>query len=286
VLQFTNPQYTNAMKKILSLFVFYMFITFSVAQNDNGVEISGKVIVDANDIEGLTVTDKTSKRIVVTNMNGEFKIFVALNDKIEISALQFETVYLVITEEVIASRQLTVFLYERLNRLDEVVILPFNLTGDLASDLNKVRTFNPKLESVYFGEINLEDNSDIDGNPNEDIYYEKVENTILNQDRFYNGVDFVKITNWLIKPLFKSNKNTYLTKDNENSNYLVLRDTYTKDFISSSFNIPKDEVEDFIVFAEANNTDLALYENGKDIELIEYLVDQSKLYLESKTSKN
>jgi len=286
VLQFTNPQYTNAMKKILSLFVFYMFITFSVAQNDNGVEISGKVIVDANDIEGLTVTDKTSKRIVVTNMNGEFKIFVALNDKIEISALQFETVYLVITEEVIASRQLTVFLYERLNRLDEVVILPFNLTGDLASDLNKVRTFNPKLESVYFGEINLEDNSDIDGNPNEEIYYEKVENTILNQDKFYNGVDFVKITNWLIKPLFKSNEKTYLAKDDLNSNYIVLRETYTKDFISSSFNIPKDEVEDFIVFAEANNTDLALYENGKDIELIEYLVNQSKLYLDSKTEKN
>lgn len=274
------------MKKILSLFVFYMFITFSVAQNDNGVEISGKVIVDANDIEGLTVTDKTSKRIVVTNMNGEFKIFVALNDKIEISALQFETVYLVITEEVIASRQLTVFLYERLNRLDEVVILPFNLTGDLASDLNKVRTFNPKLESVYFGEINLEDNSDIDGNPNEEIYYKKVENTILNQDKFYNGVDFVKITNWLIKPLFKSNEKTYLAKDDLNSNYIVLRETYTKDFISSSFNIPKDEVEDFIVFAEANNTDLALYENGKDIELIEYLVNQSKLYLDSKTEKN
>lgn len=274
------------MKNLLSLIIFSIFITFSVAQNDNRVEISGKVIVDTNDVEGLTISNTTSKRIAVTDMNGEFDINVALNDKIEITALQFETIYVLINKDIMDSKQLTVFLYERLNRLDEVVILPFNLTGDLASDLNKVRIFNPKLESVYFGEINLEDNSDIDGNPNEDIYYEKVENTILNQDRFYNGVDFVKITNWLIKPLFKSNKNTYLTKDNENSNYLVLRETYTKDFISSSFNIPKDEVEDFIVFAEANNTDLALYENGKDIELIEYLVNQSKLYLESKTSKN
>lgn len=268
------------MKNVLPLITFFMFLSFGMAQNADRIQISGKVIVDTNDVEGLTISNVTSKRIAVTDMKGEFNILVALNDKIEISALQFETVYIIITKEIIDSKQLTVFLNERLNTLDEVVILPFSLTGNLDTDLSKVRVFNPKLESIYFGEIDLEDD------PNEEIYYQKVENTILNQGTFYNGVDFVKITNWLIKPLFKSNKNTYLTQDNVNSNYLVLRDTYTKDFISSSFNIPDDQVEEFIAYAEANNTDTSLYENGKDIELIEYLVNQSKLFLQTEDVKN
>ncbi|WP_417882616.1 hypothetical protein, partial [Xanthomarina gelatinilytica] len=59
-----------------------------------------------------------------------------------------------------------------------------------------------------------------------------------------------------------------------------------KDFISTNFNIPEDQVADFIAFAEANNTDMSLYEEGKDIELIQYLVDQSKLYLNTEMSKN
>lgn len=268
------------MKNVLPLIVFFMFLSFSMAQNEERIEISGKVIVDTNDVEGLTVSNKTSNRIAVTDMNGEFLLLVALNDKLEISALQFETVYLVVTKEIMASKQLTVFLNERLTTLDEVVILPFSLTGDLALDLNKIKIHNPRFENFYFREIDIEDN------PEAEIYYQKVENTILNQGKFYNGVDFVKITNWLIKPLFASNKTTIVNTGFDNSNYDALRDTYTKDFISSSFNIPEEEVEAFIAFAEANNKDTSLYENGKDIELIEYLVNQSKLFLETETKKN
>lgn len=268
------------MRNVLPLIVFFMFLSFGMAQNDNRVEISGNVIVDNNDVEGITISNLTSERIAITDMNGKFSLFVALNDKIEISALQFDTVLITIKQGAIDSKQLTIFLDERLTALDEVVILPFRLTGDLSSDLNKIRLFNPKLEKVYFGEVDMEDN------PYEEIYYQKVENTILNQGTFYNGVDFVKITNWLIKPLMGSNNVSYAKSDSKGSNYNELRDTYTKDFISSSFNIPVDKVEDFIAFAEVNNTDSSLYENGKELELIEYLVNQSKLFLETNPSKN
>ncbi|MCX7550785.1 hypothetical protein [Xanthomarina sp. F2636L] len=264
------------MKNILPLIVFFMSLSFGVAQNNNRIEISGKVIVDSNDVEGLTVNNLTSNMIAVTDLDGKFNIRVKLNDRINISALQLNTVLVIITQDILDSKELTVFLEEHLTPLDEVVILPFNLTGDLASDLSKVRKHNPKFESIYFGDI------DFEKNPMADIYYQKVENTILNQDKFYNGVDFVKITNWLVKPLFVTKK----TKENEESNYDALRDTYTKDFISSSFNIPEDKVTEFIAFAEVNNTDPSLYENGKDIELIQYLVDQSKLYLELEAAKN
>ena len=268
------------MKNILPLIAFFMFLSYGMAQNTARIEISGKVIVDANDVEGLTVNNLTSNRVAVTDMDGKFNIHVQLNDKIRISALQLNTVLVIVTQDILDSKELTVFLEEHLTPLDEVVILPFSLTGDLDGGLANVRTYNPKFESIYFGDV------DFEHNPMADIYYQKVENTILNQDKFYNGVDFVKITNWLIKPLFTSNKASEKNTNLEYSNYDALRNTYTKDFISSSFNIPEDQVTEFIAFATRNNTDLSLYEKGKDIELIEYLVNQSKLFLETEAVKN
>lgn len=267
------------MKLFLSLTAFFVFLSFGMAQNDSRIEISGKVIVDSNDVEGLTVTNITSNRIAVTDFEGEFSINVALNDKIKISALQYNSILIIVTKEILKSKQLTVFLDEHVTALDEVVILPFTLTGDLETDLTKVRTFNPKFETIYFGDAVSDENQYTD------IQYQEVENTILRQGRFYNGVDLVKITNWLVKPLFglgSVSKNT----NNKNSNYAVLRDAYTKDFISTNFNIPEDQVSGFIAFAEANNTDMSLYEKGKDIELIQYLVEQSKLYLKTQIDKN
>jgi len=267
------------MKLFLSLTAFFVFLSYGMAQNESRIEISGKVIVDSNDVEGLTVTNITSNRIAVTDFEGEFSINVTLNDKIKISALQYNSILIIVTKEILKSKQLTVFLDEHVTALDEVVILPFTLTGDLETDLTKVRTFNPKFETIYFGDALSDENQYTD------IQYQEVENTILRQGRFYNGVDLVKITNWLVKPLFglgNVSKNT----NNKNSNYAVLRDAYTKDFISTNFNIPEDQVSDFIAFAEANNTDMSLYEKGKDIELIQYLVEQSKLYLKTQIDKN
>ncbi|HLV38148.1 hypothetical protein [Xanthomarina sp.] len=268
------------MKNFLPLITFFMFLSYSMAQNTTRIEISGKVIVDANDVEGLTVNNLTSNRVAVTDMEGKFKIHVKLNDKVRISALQLNSVLVIVTQQILDSKELTVFLEEHLTPLDEVVILPFSLTGDLEMDLANVRTYNPKFESIYFGDI------DFEHNPLADIYYQKVENTILNQDKFYNGVDFVKLTNWLIKPLFASNKASGKNANLEFSSYDVLRNTYTKDFISSSFNIPEDQVTEFIAFAVRNNTDPSLFEKGKDIELIEYLVNQSKLFLQTEAVKN
>ncbi|GGG41381.1 hypothetical protein [Bizionia arctica] len=267
------------MRNILPLIVFFMSFSIAVAQNSDRIEISGKVIVDSNDVEGLTVNNLTSNRIAVTDLNGNFNIYVALNDQIKISALQLDTILIIVTQDILDSKQITVFLDERLTTLDEVVILPFSLTGDLETDLTNVRTFNPEFESMYFGDFDWEDA------PNAEIYYQKVENTIMNRGKFYNGVDFVKLTNWLVKPMFASNTSR-VDKNTENSNFDTLRNTYTTDFISTNFNIPEDQVIDFIAFAEVNNADPSLYDNGKEIELIEYLVSQSHLFLDTKSKKN
>jgi len=268
------------MKHILLIFTFLFSISFTTfGQTQDRVEINGKVIVEINEVEGLVVYNKTSNKRTLTDSSGAFTIEVAVNDAIEISALQFKTFMVTITPDIISSKQLTAFLVERINNLDEVVILPFGLSGNLATDLNKLKTFNLDIDAIY------SDVENIEAFQYTEPQYAAVENMILKKDRFYNGVDFVKITNWLIKPRLKS-KN----KDEENeqkfSNFNDLITGYTQDFISANFEIPKEKVEAFIVFAENNNTDASLLDTGKDIELIEYLVNQSELFLNEEKNKN
>ena len=268
------------MKHLLLLFTFLLSISYTAfGQTLDRIEINGKVIVEINEVDGLVVYNKTSNNRTLTDSNGEFKIHVALNDEIEISALQFKTFMVRITQDIIASRQLTAFLVERINNLDEVVILPFGLSGNLTTDLNKLRTFNLDIDAIYSDVENAEDFQYTEPQ------YAAVENMILKKDQFYNGVDFVKITNWLIKPRLKS-KNSKDKNDQKFSNFNDLMTSYTNDFISANFEIPKEKVEAFIVFAEKNNTDKRLLDTGKDIQLIEYLVTQSQLFLNEEKNRN
>ncbi|MBU2939295.1 carboxypeptidase-like regulatory domain-containing protein [Lacinutrix sp. C3R15] len=268
------------MKHILLIFTFLFSISYTaLGQAIDRIEINGKVIVEINEVEGLVVYNKTANMRTLTDSSGAFKINVAVNDEIEISALQFKTFMVTITPDIISSRQLTAFLVERINNLDEVVILPFGLSGNLATDLNKLKTFNLDLNAMYSDVENIEEFQYTEPQ------YAAVENMILIKDRFYNGVDFVKITNWLIKPRFKS-KNKAEVQEQKFSNFNTLMTAYTQDFISTNFEIPKEKVEAFIVYAEKNNTDASLLDTGKDIELIEYLVTQSQLFLNEDSNKN
>ena len=132
------------MKRLLLFtLLFSSFFTIS-AQDVERIEISGKIVVDSNDLEGITVYNSSSNKGTVTDENGKFLLNVALNDIVEFRALQFQDFTVTIDENIIKSKKMTVFLVEKVNKLDEVVILPYDLTGNLAVDIESVRTFNPK----------------------------------------------------------------------------------------------------------------------------------------------
>lgn len=267
------------MKYVVLYFTFLFSISYGFGQTSERVSIQGKVIFETNEVENLVIYNKTANDRTLTDANGAFKINVALADDLEISGLRFKTFQVTITADIIASKELTAFLVERVNDLDEVVILPFGLSGNLTTDLTTLRTFNLDLDAIYTNAENEEPFQYTEPQ------YLEVENMILKKDQFYNGVDFVKITNWLIKPRFKS-KRILKNDPTAFSSFDSLKTKHRQDFVNANFGIPKDKVESFIVFAENNNTDVTLLDAGKDMELIEYLVQQSKLFLASEESKN
>ena len=92
------------------LTTFLLFFSLLVtAQDVNRVEVNGKIIAK-NDVEGVTVFNTSSNKGTVADENGDFKLDVALNDIIEVSSLQYVSVEVSVTQDVIDSKVLRLFL--------------------------------------------------------------------------------------------------------------------------------------------------------------------------------
>ena len=268
---------------LLIFFGFYALI--ALGQDIERTTINGKIIVQSQDKEGVTVYNTSSNRGALTDKDGYFKIDVAVNDIVEFGALQFQDFTVVITEKIINSRRLTVILVEEVNKLDEVVLLPFDLTGNFNTDLENVRTYNVSLDDVYFGLDHIEDfefSAD---------YKTKAENVAFDEynPRVENMLNIVNIAGFLLKQVVgvdmgksKSEKEKQLKK----TPFKKALDAYSINYIHSNFNIPLNRVEEFIDYVEEKGVDKSLFEENKELQLLERISQLSKSFLKEPSEKD
>lgn len=268
------------MKTIYLTLIFIAFIhTHIQAQDIKRIEITGRIIVDYPDIEGVTVYNNSSNRGTITDKEGNFKIKVALNDRVEISALQFKNFEIVINSEIIESKKMTVFLIEKVNKLPEVIILPYGLSGDLPTDVANTKTVNPDLGALYFGLDNL-DKIDF----TED-YLSGIRNTAVTDNTLYYSADAVKIIGLLFKPIFSpKNKNKKALKSKATEEEITNK--YPTEYLMQRLNIPKQHIMEFIYYVEDGGLDKKLLENGRELEFLDYLIKKSKQFQSIKNGEN
>jgi len=271
------------MKLNLLLFLCLTASFFSFSQEIKRVEISGKIVVNSEDLENVTIYNTSSNKGTLTDEDGKFKIEVALFDILEVRALQFQDFTVTIDKNIIDSKKATIFLVEKVNKLNEVVILPYDLTGNLIADMESVRTFNPDLDAIYFGI------GDISAYEFPDDYKSEVENIAARQpnDIRYqmNGAALVGL---LLKPLFKSNKDKK-AKEIEKLKEIQstsLRDYYSTRYIVDNFKIPEDKVNEFVAYVESHDLDYSLLKKGKEMDFLEFLTQKSDEFLKSEGGKN
>ncbi|SDB53756.1 CarboxypepD_reg-like domain-containing protein [Flavobacteriaceae bacterium MAR_2010_188] len=267
------------MKKSL-LIVLLLTTTFLFAQQTNRVEITGKVVVESNDIEGITVFNSSSNNGTITNENGEFVISAQLNDKIEFAAIQFKDFDIVVDETVINTKQMTVYLVEQVNKLDEVLILPYKLTGNLDTDVASVRTFNPDIDAIYFG---INHSSDYEFSEDNRSAVENEAMHSQSDPAFRNGLNIKNIGVLLISSILSSSNDK---KDNNQVEESALKRKYNIDFISTNFDIPRNQVDEFIAYVEANGLNDELMKDEQEIELLQFLYSKRDEFIAVHEKKN
>lgn len=270
------------MKKLLLLFLALSSFLAS-SQDIKRIKVDGKIIVERDDVEGITVFNTSSNKGVVTNANGEFEIEVALNDFIEFRALQYQNFDLQVSQAIIDSKRMRVFLIEEINKLDEVLVLTKGLSGDLQTDVSTVKTFNPKLDALYFG-IKKSDEYEFDYDNRSEIENEAIHSQ---SKPMVNGLNIVNVVDQLLLPLFRSK-----VKDKEAAGIpdvpvSSVKYYFGSEFIIDNFNIPEHRVEEFIQFVENDKDfDFSLLNYGKELEFLEVLNQKSKEFLKRNSDKD
>lgn len=273
----------NMRQAFLGLLLLFYGITF--AQDVDRVRVDGRIIANDNEVENVTVFNLSSNMGTITDAEGKFNMSVALNDVLEISALQFEKLRVVIGQDIINSKKVTIFVVEHLNKLNEVLLLPYGLSGNLQVDLETVRTFNPDLDAIYFGLNNSDDYKFPDD------HLSAVENEAMwETHRLQYGVNFGAIFGAVAKEVFGKSKRR---QDDQKRKFpevsdknQTLIDVYSIAFISDAFEIPEDRVNAFIAFVENKGMDQTLFDEGNEVELLELLVKESKEFLNTASGRN
>ncbi|SDR94132.1 hypothetical protein SAMN04515667_1043 [Formosa sp. Hel1_31_208] len=269
------------MKKLI-LLCFTLSNLLINAQSFQRVQVEGKIIVEGNDVEGITVFNTSSNKGVTTDENGEFTIEVGLNDFIEFRALQYQNFDLQVSEAIIASKRMRVFLIEEINKLDEILVLTKGLSGDLQTDVETVKTFNPKLDALYFG-IKKRDEYEFSDDNRSAIQNEALHSQ---SQTMVNGLNIVNVVDQLLLPLFRSEIKDKKASGIPEVPVSSIKYYFGSEFIIDNFDIPEHRVEEFIRFVEDDeNFDVSLLNYGKELEFLQVLYARSKEFLNSKSEK-
>ncbi|SDR05872.1 hypothetical protein [Flagellimonas zhangzhouensis] len=126
------------MKKLI--LPFFLFLAHcALAQNGEKL-LQGRVTSIDKDVVGVVVQNITTEQAVITDLDGNFNINVRVNDTLVFSAVHFLKKVLPVTEVLYNTSFVEVPLQEFVNQLQEVVVRPYNLSGDLSQDVNRVES--------------------------------------------------------------------------------------------------------------------------------------------------
>ncbi|MCF6307034.1 MAG: carboxypeptidase-like regulatory domain-containing protein [Flavobacteriaceae bacterium] len=278
------------MTKQLLLILFFAFSITVFSQEVERIKISGKISASkGEDVEGINIYNKSSQKGTATSASGEFEISVAENDRISFSAMQFQNFTVIIDQGILESKTMNIMLNPVINQLDEVLIRPYDLSGNIIADVKRINVtsvsneFDLSYKTMEFEyEFAPDAQTSIKGNKAEDAYF---------NDQFREGADFIGLAGLLVSafvPINKSkskpsNKREVISEVDMVTNAVQHR--FGIAYITENFNIPEEKVNEFIYFVEDNGIDKELLRPENELLLIEFLSEQSEDFLKQINEK-
>lgn len=247
--------------KIL-LYILFLIPFFALSQST----INGKV-TNETDYDGIQVFNKTQSKYTITNDLGEFKIIAKVNDTIVFSAIQYKLEELIVTEQLITDLSITIFLTIHINDLGAVYIGP-KLSGNLLTDIKNI----PTKELVTAKTLGL---------PNAGV-----KPLTLAERELYtatNGGGVLSV-DAIINILSGRTKKLKLLLKLERKAQLEDRVHYEfKRMIIADFQIPKNQVQQFIFYAAEDKLFSQIAKTKNGIVMYQFLKNKGIGYLSGKS---
>ncbi|MCB4799638.1 carboxypeptidase-like regulatory domain-containing protein [Neotamlana laminarinivorans] len=261
------------MRTKLLLLLVAIIPTIVLSQTVERVTITGAIFSESNDVEAVTIYNTSANQGTITDAFGVFTINVALNDIIEISALQFQPVTVVVDEDVVKTKTLKIQLIEQVNQLNAITVKS-GLSGNLETDISDVKMV--KIEQLDMGNMDALSMSE-DKSVDPQVIRDHLTAT-LNPNALNYLPNFVEIFELFVK-IKPKKKNKKVVVDDDNNEEIDVLDIYTVSYLNENFNIPEDKIHDFLKHLETENIDRELFKPKNEIFLLEFLLVESQRFL-------
>ena len=244
--------------KILFLLLFLAAIE-CYPQDDAREYLRGQVVYRNVSVPNQNVINVQTETATITNEKGEFGIRVKAGDELVFTAVNYQIMVVTITPEILDNKRLVVEVNEKVTELDEVVVTPEN---------------QEKFLQVTNRELLLKE-----------YEYEtdrstQVENISLSQTErgMRDGLNFVNIFKALLMAA-KGNDDGVEREPLKVSE--VLRQVYDDEFFVVDLKLPQDKIDDFLLYCDTQLPGRELLQKRNEFQLIDFLVTESKEYLET-----
>ena len=264
-----------------NLLILALLFCFTVsAQTMDRVKVNGKVTAPiGEDVEGISLYNVSAQDGVITKVDGSFTLEVGVNDRVLVTALQFQKFTVIIDQGIVDSKNLSIYLNPSVTQLDEVIVRPYDLTGNVKADINRVNVLDADLS------LNLEYGTmEFDYDFRDDEQSSARGNAAAAALAGGEGMQYGFNPLGFLGLLFNKDKSKGVRDERTNiekseSIAVALRQRYNVYFFEEAFSIPQQKVDDFIYFVQDSGINPSLLKAENELELLALLKEQSKVYL-------
>ena len=251
--------------KIL-LVLFFSIGTSLGAQTLFTKQIEGRVYSESGDVAATHVLNITADKASITDLNGFFSIVAKLNDTLVFSAIQYKRKAMVVTSSVLESKLLYVPLEDAITELDEVVVMPYNLTGDMTLDLDRM-LIEPVITASTLGLPNAYIKPPTQA---ERKLFAATANPFMSFDPLINAITG---RTKMLKERIARNK--------KYSRTLRVRAFYADSLYRRQLKIPEDNIADFMHYCEIDPDFQTVVDTHDRFKIWEFMRKKSLIYREN-----
>lgn len=255
------------MKNLLIIIAVFLCGSTVFAQVPERVMVSGTIQMPPEDNhDGISVFNANTKEGTVTDNDGEFEIAVGLNDSLRISSVQFRPFTVVIDQGIVNSGQINISVNEVVNLLPEVIVNPYDLSGNVRVDVVRLQVV--ELPDTLTAAEVADPYANVVTSPRNEAMAESD-----NIPRLVNGLNFVN----LFKELLVRTRTDQVQQSDANIDEqvrLLISDEFFKEYVD----IEEEKIPEFIFYADDMGLDEQMLKEGNELDLIDFLIQQGKKF--------
>lgn len=255
------------------LVLYLLCFIFSFGQITNREVLRGHILADSVAVENVTIFNKSSNKGAVSDELGFFSIYAKPSDTLVFSNIVYSSRALVLSEFDFKIKVVSVELKTKVNELDEIIVTPYSLTGDLIKDDKNLKVTNVdqdmNVRQIVMSEVNP------------DFYTTSQNIAMPNDGTIKYGFDFVKVGKLLKNSVFgnKSEKNTKFNSAKYYQDKIVpeiIKEKFSYSFFHETLNLENEEIGLFLSFCENDPEIQSLLTSEEEIYLIDFLIKKNE----------